>query len=120
HPVFGRPRRANRQQSRTGPSDKRADPARSFFQFIRLWFTPGRGYRLLCRPYRYRPVHYDSRGRITQVARMSNPNIRAGITRQQIGQWGSFIGSAALLIGILGWLWQGALSPIVMASVLLG
>ncbi len=51
---------------------------------------------------------------------MRNTNQTPSTTRQQVGQWGSFIGSAALLIGVLGFLWQGALSPIVLGSVLIG
>ncbi len=42
------------------------------------------------------------------------------ITRQQVGQWGSFIGGSALLIGLLGWLWQGVLSPIVIGALVTG
>ena len=54
------------------------------------------------------------------MARMRDTKTTLIITRQQVGQWGSFMGSAALLIGLLGWLWQGALSPIVIGALIFG
>lgn len=37
------------------------------------------------------------------------------ITRNQIGQWAAFIGGSALLAGFVGLLWQGGLTPIIVA-----
>ncbi len=54
------------------------------------------------------------------MARMRDTKTALVITRQQVGQWGSFIGGAALLVGLLGWLWQGALSPIVIGALAFG
>lgn len=42
------------------------------------------------------------------------------ITRNQIGQWGSYIGGAGLLLGILGWLWQGSITPIIGGLIITG
>ena len=36
------------------------------------------------------------------------------ITRNQIGQWASFLGGTALLIGVVGFIWQGGLSPVII------
>lgn len=41
------------------------------------------------------------------------------ITRQQVGRWASYIGGTALLLGVLGWLWNGGISPLV-AGLLIG
>ncbi|MBN8617735.1 MAG: GldG family protein [Anaerolineae bacterium] len=38
------------------------------------------------------------------------------ITRNQIGQWASFLGGTALLIGVVGFIWQGGLSPVIIGS----
>src|SRR5690606_24374152 len=54
------------------------------------------------------------------MARMRDTTTALVITRQQGGQWGRFIGGAALLVGLLGWLWQGALSPIVIGALAFG
>jgi hypothetical protein len=45
---------------------------------------------------------------------------QTGINRQQIGHWGSILGSTALLVGVLGWLWQGVASPMVLGALLAG
>jgi hypothetical protein len=38
------------------------------------------------------------------------------VTRQQIGQWASYIAGIALVLGIIGWIWQGGLTtPILIA-----
>jgi len=42
------------------------------------------------------------------------------ITRTQIGQWASYLGGAALLTGIIGLIWQGGLSPFVIAALAVG
>lgn len=41
---------------------------------------------------------------------MKNENIT--LTRGQIGLWASFIGMAALIIGLISWLWQGSITSI--------
>lgn len=41
-------------------------------------------------------------------------------SRERLGYWGSILGFTALFIGILGWLWQGVLSPIVIAALVIG
>lgn len=47
-------------------------------------------------------------------------NTTQTMTRQQVGQWGSYLGAAALITGFLGWLWQGSFSPVVLGSLLVG
>jgi ABC-type uncharacterized transport system involved in gliding motility auxiliary subunit len=42
------------------------------------------------------------------------------ITRNQIGQWGSTIGGVGLLLGLLGWLWQGSITPIIAGLLVAG
>lgn len=42
------------------------------------------------------------------------------ITRNQVGQWGSYIGGTGLLLGILGWLWQGSITPIIAGLIIAG
>lgn len=42
------------------------------------------------------------------------------ITRNQVGQWGSYIGGAGLLVGLLGWLWQGSITPIIAGLIIAG
>lgn len=42
------------------------------------------------------------------------------ITRGRVAQWGSLIGGAALLAGIVGFIWQGALSDVVIISLAVG
>lgn len=42
------------------------------------------------------------------------------ITRHQISQWASAIGGVTLLIGILGFIWQGGLTPFILASLAIG
>ncbi len=42
------------------------------------------------------------------------------ITRNQIGQWGSYIGGVGLLLGLLGWLWQGSITPIIAGLLVSG
>lgn len=42
------------------------------------------------------------------------------LTRQTLGQWSSFIGAAGLLLGILGLIWQGGLTPAIGAALLVG
>ena len=42
------------------------------------------------------------------------------LTRGRIAQWGSMFGSAALLAGILGFIWQGSLSEIVIITFAFG
>ena len=42
------------------------------------------------------------------------------ITRSNLGQIASFVGVGALLIGVLGWLWIGWLSPYVQVALLIG
>lgn len=42
------------------------------------------------------------------------------LTRSQLGGWAGFIGGAALLVGLLGWLWQGSLANFVGAALLVG
>jgi hypothetical protein len=32
------------------------------------------------------------------------------ITRRQIGQWCSYIAGVLLVIGIIGWIWQGGIT----------
>lgn len=49
---------------------------------------------------------------------MQNENII--ITRSQVGQWCSFIGGAALLIGVIGWVWQGGVTLVIIAALLVG
>ncbi|MBL8162428.1 MAG: GldG family protein [Anaerolineae bacterium] len=49
---------------------------------------------------------------------MRNENII--ITRGQVGQWSSFVGGTALLIGIIGWVWQGGTTPVIIAALVIG
>lgn len=42
------------------------------------------------------------------------------ITRAQAGGWAGFIGGAALLIGGIGWLWQGSLDGLAAVSLAVG
>lgn len=42
------------------------------------------------------------------------------VTRSQIGQWASFIGGAALLIGIIGLIWQGGLTSFILVTLAIG
>ena len=42
------------------------------------------------------------------------------LTRGRVAQWGSMFGSAALLAGILGLIWQGGLSEIVVVTFAVG
>ncbi len=42
------------------------------------------------------------------------------ITRSRVGQWASFIGGAALLIGIIGFIWQGGLSDFILIALVIG
>ncbi len=42
------------------------------------------------------------------------------LTRQALGQWSSFIGAAGLLVGLLGLIWQGGLTPIIGAALVIG
>lgn len=47
-------------------------------------------------------------------------NETISITRSQIGQWASIIGGTALLMGIIGLIWQGAFSNVVLAAFAVG
>ncbi len=49
---------------------------------------------------------------------MQNENIV--VTRGQIGQWASIIGGVALLMGIIGLIWQGGLTDIVKVALAIG
>ncbi len=49
---------------------------------------------------------------------MRNDNLT--ITRGQIGQWASIIGGVALLTGLVGLIWQGGLTEIVIAALGIG
>ncbi len=49
---------------------------------------------------------------------MRNENIV--VTRGQIGQWASIIGGVALLMGIIGLIWQGGLTSIVILALAIG
>ncbi len=40
------------------------------------------------------------------------------ITRNHIGQWASYIGGAALLIGVVGLLWQGGITPVIAIALI--
>jgi hypothetical protein len=42
------------------------------------------------------------------------------VTRSHLGQWGSTIGGIALLIGIIGFIWHGGLSPFVIGALVVG
>ncbi len=42
------------------------------------------------------------------------------ITRRSLGQWASFIGGIALLIGVIGFVWQGGLTAYIIAILLVG
>ncbi len=42
------------------------------------------------------------------------------VTRTQIGQWASFGGGAALLIGIVGFIWQGGFSSFILVALAIG
>lgn len=41
-------------------------------------------------------------------------------TRSQIGQWASYIGGIGLLIGAVGWIWQGGITPIILGALAIG
>jgi hypothetical protein len=50
------------------------------------------------------------------VALMRNESTPVVITRGQVGQWASIIGGTSLLIGIIGFIWQGGFTaPILVA-----
>jgi hypothetical protein len=49
---------------------------------------------------------------------MSGQPIR--LTRGRVAQWGSLIGAVALLAGIIGFIWQGGFSEIVIVSLAVG
>ncbi len=49
---------------------------------------------------------------------MRNENIT--LTRGQIGLWASIIGGIALLMGIIGLIWQGGLTEIVIVALVIG
>ena len=49
---------------------------------------------------------------------MKNENII--VTRGQIGQWASIIGGVALLMGIIGLIWQGGLTSLVILALAIG
>ncbi|MEP6985228.1 MAG: GldG family protein, partial [Chloroflexota bacterium] len=49
---------------------------------------------------------------------MRNETLTA--TRGRIGQWASFIGGVALLIGLIGLIWQGGLTEIVIVALAIG
>lgn len=42
------------------------------------------------------------------------------ITRANIGHWASYIGGVGLLLGLLGWIWQGGTSPIITGLLIVG
>ncbi len=42
------------------------------------------------------------------------------ITRNQVGQWAAFTGGGAALAGIIGLLWQGGLTPIIIGLLAVG
>lgn len=42
------------------------------------------------------------------------------ITRGQIGGWASAIGGSGLLLGLVGWLWQGGLTPFIIGALVVG
>jgi ABC-type uncharacterized transport system involved in gliding motility auxiliary subunit len=41
------------------------------------------------------------------------------VTRNQIGQWASYVGGVALLIGVVGFIWQGGLTPFIGIALIL-
>lgn len=49
---------------------------------------------------------------------MKNENIT--VTRTQIGQWAGFIGGAALLIGLIGLIWQGGFTAVIFGLLGVG
>jgi ABC-type uncharacterized transport system involved in gliding motility auxiliary subunit len=54
------------------------------------------------------------------VALMRNRSNAITLTRGRVAQWGSMFGSAALVAGILGFIWQGSLSEIVIVTFAVG
>lgn len=42
------------------------------------------------------------------------------IRRSQLGRWAGYLGGAGLLLGVVGWLWQGALTPVIGALLAAG
>ena len=40
------------------------------------------------------------------------------ITRSHVGQWASYIGGVALLIAVIGFMWQGGLTPIIGVALI--
>jgi hypothetical protein len=42
------------------------------------------------------------------------------VTRSQVGQWASIVGGAALLTGIIGFIWQGGVTSFVLAALAIG
>lgn len=42
------------------------------------------------------------------------------ITRGRLGQWGSLIGGVGLLVGVVGFIWQGGLTGYILAALVIG
>jgi hypothetical protein len=42
------------------------------------------------------------------------------LTRRQVGQWASYLAGSALLLGFIGWLWQGGFTTIVGIALGIG
>jgi hypothetical protein len=42
------------------------------------------------------------------------------VTKNQLGQWGSTIGGISLLVGIIGFIWQGGFSPVIIGALAIG
>jgi ABC-type uncharacterized transport system involved in gliding motility auxiliary subunit len=51
------------------------------------------------------------------VALMQNQNIV--VTKQHIGQWASYIGGLAFIVGIIGFIWQGGFTPFIGVVLIL-
>jgi ABC-type uncharacterized transport system involved in gliding motility auxiliary subunit len=51
------------------------------------------------------------------VALMQNQNIV--VTKQHIGQWASYIGGLAFIVGIIGFIWQGGFTPFIGVILIL-
>lgn len=42
------------------------------------------------------------------------------VTRVQVGRWASYVGAGGVILGVLGWVWQGGATPLILAVIGVG